>query len=473
MPEESGAGKAGGTYMRVLEQLIHTAHDLVWGPAMIAAFLGAGLWFTCGSRFFQVRRFGLWQRRTFCTLFHRGQGAAGGRNISQLQAMTTALAASLGTGNIVGVAGALILGGPGAIFWMWVSTFLGMMTSFAENALGVQYRTRRADGSYSGGPMGYMERGLGFRWMAVLFAVFCVLASFGIGNMTQGNSAATALQSQFGLPPVVCGIVFAGLFAAVSAGGITRIAKVTEKLIPFLAIGYLAAGAAVILYHHSRIVPALAEIVSGAFDWRSAAGGFFGSAMMRALRCGTARGVFSNEAGMGSAVFAHCAAENGNAAEQGMWGMFEVFTDTIVMCTVTALVILTSGVPFDSATDAAALSTQAFSGLFGRAGGILVAAGVTLFAFATLTGWSYFGEQSTIYLFGERAVKPYRILFIALVFVGCVTKPSLAWELSDLFNGLMAVPNLIAVLSLSGEVFRILRRYLTPAGEYEIIRPKR
>lgn len=459
--------------MQVLERLIHSAHSLVWGPVLLAAFLGAGLWFTCGSGFFQVRRFGLWQRRTFFTLFRRGKAEGGGKAISQLQAMTTALAASLGTGNIVGVAGALIVGGPGAIFWMWISAMLGMMTSFAENALGIRYRSRGEDGSYSGGPMAYMEHGLGFRWMAVLFAVFCTMASFGIGNMTQGNSAATALESQFGLPPAVCGLIFAVLFAAVSTGGITRIARVTEKLIPFLAVGYLAAGAVIILFNYRRIIPSLAAIVSNAFDWRSAAGGFFGSAMMRALRCGTARGVFSNEAGMGSAVFAHCAAENGNPAEQGMWGMFEVFADTIVMCTVTALVILTSGVPFDSATDPAALSTQAFSTLFGRAGGGFVAAGVTLFAFATLTGWSYFGEQSAAYLFGPRAVKLYRVLFTALVFVGCVTKPALAWELSDLFNGLMAVPNLIAILSLSGEVFRILREYLTPAGECEIIRPKR
>lgn len=459
--------------MQGLEQFVHTADSVVWGPVMIVAFLGAGLWFTCRSGFFQLRRFGLWQRRTFCTLFRRpGKGGNGGQ-ISQLQAMSTALAAALGTGNIVGVAGALILGGPGAIFWMWVSAFLGMMTSFAENALGVRYRSRGEDGTYAGGPMGYMERGLGLKWMAVLFAVFCTLASFGIGNMTQGNSAAAALENQFGLPPVICGVGFSILFAAVSTGGIKRIARVTEKLIPFLAIGYLAAGTAIILVNWRRILPSLGAIIAGAFDWRSTAGGFLGSAMMRAIRCGTARGVFSNEAGMGSAVFAHCAAENGEPAEQGMWGMFEVFTDTIVMCTVTALVILTSGVPLDGTADAAALSTQAFSSLFGRLGGILVAVGVTLFAFATLIGWSYFGEQSISYLFGSRAVKPYRLVFTALAFWGCVARPALAWELSDLFNGLMAVPNLIAVLSLSGEVFRILREYLTPGGEYEIIRPKR
>lgn len=458
--------------MQMLEQLVHTANQVVWGPVMIAAFLGAGLWFTCRSGFFQLRRFGFWQRRTFFSLFRR-QNKEGGKAISQLQAMSTALAASLGTGNIVGVSGALILGGPGAIFWMWVSAFLGMMTSFAENALGVHYRRRGEDGSCSGGPMGYMERGLGLKWVAVAFAVCCTFASFGIGNMTQGNSAAAALESQFGLPPVICGVAFSVLFGAVSAGGIKRIARVTEKLIPLLAIGYLAAGAAIILVNWRRILPALCDIIVGAFDWRSAAGGFWGSAMMRAIRCGTSRGVFSNEAGMGSAVFAHCAAENGNPAEQGMWGMFEVFTDTIVMCTVTALVILTSGVPYDASSDAAALSAQAFSGLFGRMGGGMVAVGITLFAFATLIGWSYFGEQSVVYLFGARAVKSYRIFFTALAFLGCVAQPALAWELSDLFNGLMAVPNLIAVLSLSGEVFQILREYLTPGGEYEIIRPKR
>ena len=452
--------------MAVIEQVNHMVHSLVWGPVMIAACFGAGLWFPLLRGFFQVRRFGLWQRRTFLTLFKKRTSASGeGGTISQLQAMSTALAASLGTGNIVGVAGALILGGPGAIFWMWISALLGMMTSFAENALGVRYRTRGEDGEYDGGPMVYIERGLGLRWLAMLFAVFCTFASFGIGNMTQGNSAAGALESQFGLPPAVCGGVFCALFIAVSAGGITRIARVTEKLIPFLAIGYLAAGAVIIAVHYDRILPSFAAIFQGAFDFRSAAGGIMGSAMMQALRCGTARGVFSNEAGMGSAVFAHCAAENDEPAEQGMWGMFEVFADTIVMCTVTALVILTSGVPFDSSSDAAALSTQAFSSVFGRAGGVLVAAGVALFAFATLIGWSYFGEKSVSYLFGRGAVKPYRVLFAAAAFLGCVVHPSLAWELSDTFNGLMAVPNLIAVLSLSGEVFRILREYLTRRGK--------
>lgn len=448
--------------MELVERINEAVHSAVWGPVMIAAFLGAGLWFTCRSGFFQLRRFGLWQKKTFLSLFRReGKGNSGTETINALQVMSTALAASLGTGNIVGVAGALIIGGPGAIFWMWISALLGMMTSFAENALGVYYRYQDEQGRYVGGPMVYMERGLGFKWAAVLFAVFCTFASFGIGNMTQGNSAAAALESQFSLPPAVTGLVVAALFAAVSAGGISRIAKVTEKLIPFLAIGYLAAGMVIILLNHHRILPAFSSILEGAFDVRSAAGGLMGSAMVRALRCGTARGVFSNEAGMGSAVFAHCAAENGEPAEQGMWGMFEVFTDTIVMCTVTALVILTSGVPFDATSDAAALSTRAFSGVFGRAGGVLVAVGVALFAFATLIGWSYFGEKSVSYLFGQRAVKPYRLLFTAVAFLGCVVKPSLAWDLSDTFNGLMAVPNLIAILTLSGDVFRILKEYLT------------
>ena len=448
--------------MEWIERANETVHSVVWGPVMIAAFLGAGLWFTCRSGFFQVRRFGLWQKKTFLSLFRRGgKGESGKETINALQVMSTALAASLGTGNIVGVAGALIIGGPGSIFWMWVSALLGMMTSFAENALGVYYRYRDQNGRYVGGPMVYMERGLGFKWAAVLFAVFCIFASFGIGNMTQGNSAASALENQFHLPPAATGIAVAVLFAAVSAGGITRIAKVTEKLIPFLAIGYLGAGLVIIALNYRQILPAFSAIFEGAFDMKSAAGGLAGSAMIRALRCGTARGVFSNEAGMGSAVFAHCAAENGEPAEQGMWGMFEVFTDTIVMCTVTALVILTSGAAFDGSSDAAALSTQAFSGVFGRAGGALVAAGVALFAFATLIGWSYFGEKSVTYLFGQRAVRPYRFLFTAVAFLGCVVKPSLAWDLSDTFNGLMAVPNLIAVLSLSGDVLNILRDYLT------------
>lgn len=445
--------------MEWVEAVNSKVNAFVWGPVMLCVFLGAGLLFTVGSGFFQVRGLRTWWRVTFCSLFQKGKEKQQGKTITQFQALSTALAAALGTGNIVGVATAITMGGPGAVFWMWISTFFGMMTSFAENALGIQYRYRSEDGEYVGGPMVYLERGLHAKPLAVLFAVFCTLASFGIGNMTQGNSAAGALHDTFGISPVASGAVMCVVFLIVSYGGISRIAGVTEKLVPFIAVGYLAAGLTVIAVNYRQILPAFSAIFTQAFDWRSAAGGIMGGVMLRSVRFGVARGVFSNEAGMGSSVIAHCAAENGNAAEQGMWGMFEVFVDTLVMCTVTALVLLTSGVPLDASQDASALSARAFSTVFGGLGGKFVAVSIALFAFATLIGWSYYGERSVAYLFGSKAVKPYKWIFTGVILLGCIMKLTVVWDISDTFNGLMSIPNLIALFGLARQVFPILKAY--------------
>ena len=379
--------------------------------------------------------------------------------ISQFQALATALAGTIGTGNIVGVATAITAGGPGAIFWMWISALVGMMTKYAENVLGNRYRYRDAQGKWVGGPMVYIERGLGCRWLAVLFAVFCAAASFGIGNMTQANSISGALASSFGLSPLAVGIAVATLAGVVILGGIKRLASVTERLVPFMAVTYTLGGVLIICLNWRGIPAAFSAILSDAFTLRAAGGGAVGFILSDAVRYGVARGVFTNEAGLGSSVIVNSASNVKEPVRQGMWGIFEVFFDTIVMCTITALAILTSGAHLLGG-DGAELAIAAFSSGFGRFGGVFITLAVCCFAFATILGWSYYGERAVDYLFGARARIGYRLCFIGMTVVGCVGSLQLVWSVSDTFNGLMALPNLIAVLLLSPEVFAATRDYL-------------
>ncbi|MEG2653612.1 MAG: alanine/glycine:cation symporter family protein, partial [Ruthenibacterium sp.] len=378
---------------------------------------------------------------------------------SPFQTFTNALAGTLGTGNIVGVATALAAGGAGAIFWMWVSAFFGMITGYSENVLGQIYRKRSTDGAWHGGPMYYLEHGLHAKWLAVPFALFAVLASFGMGNMTQANSIAGALQAGFGLSPLAVGIVCAAALALVAAGGIRRIGAVTEKLVPVMAFLYIA-GCGILLVRFREGVPgAFADIFRGAFSLRSAAGGAGGYAVLRAMRYGVARGVFSNEAGLGSSVLVHASSSISQPVEQGMWSICEIFIDTLVICTLTAVCILATGV-MGTGADGASLVMAAFCAGLGRRGSLFLAVAVTLFAFSTLLCWSYNGELAAEYLFGARCRRFYRIFFIALIPVGCVTELDLVWSISDTCNGLMAVPNLIGVVLLSGTVFRETKLYL-------------
>ena len=433
---------------------------LVWGPAMIVLMLLVGAYFTVGTGFFQFRRFGLWIRSTLGAIVRGGQvHDRDPHAISQFQALSTALAGTIGTGNIVGVATAIVAGGTGAVFWMWVSALLGMMTKYAENVLGNLYRYRNQAGDWVGGPMVYIERGLHWKWLAVLFALFCAAASFGIGNMTQANSIAGALSDVFRIAPAAAGVAVATVSGVVILGGVRRVAAVTERLVPFMALFYTVGGLVIIFLNRAQIPDAFTSIFREAFSLRAAGGGAAGTVMANAVRFGVARGVFTNEAGLGSSVIINSASNVKEPVQQGMWGIFEVFFDTIVMCTITALVLLTSGAHLGGG-DGAQLAVAAFSSGFGRFGGAVISIAVCCFAFATILGWSCYGGRAVEYLFGRRALTPYKLLFIVMTWVGCTGSLKLVWSVSDTFNGLMAIPNLIAVVLLSREVFQATRAYL-------------
>lgn len=456
-----------------LERINGILNSIVWGPAVLSLILIAGIWFSLRSGFFQFTGIRVWWDKTFRTLFRRKKTKQKKeKGISPFQALTTALAGSIGTGNIVGVATALTLGGPGAIFWMWIAAFFGMMTVFAEIVLGVRYRVRNKRGEWAGGAMYYIERGLGCKPLAVFFAVACVLASFGMGNMTQSNSIAGALQESFSVPPGYTALIVAVGCGIIIFGGIRRVAWVTEKVVPFMALFYLAGGILVVAVYYRTVPGVLKEIVTQAFSPAAFAGGGGGYVAARAIKYGIARGVFTNEAGLGSSSIVHSAAETEEPAEQGMWGIFQVFVDTIVVCTVTALCILCTGV-LPGGKQGAALSTAAFGAVFGRFGSVFVAVSIAFFAFATLIGWSFYGERSVEYLAGERFLPAYRLLFAAASALGCAMDLKLVWEISDTFNGLMAIPNLIALLVLSGEVVKILQNYLFRKEEKKLFLSQR
>ncbi|MCM1417991.1 MAG: amino acid carrier protein [Bacteroides sp.] len=553
-----------------MEEQIRQINRLLWGTPLPALLLGTGVFLTLRLRFFQVTKARLWLKNTLFSLTKREGGE---RGISQFQALSTALAAALGTGNIAGVAAALAVGGPGAVFWMWVSAGFGMATSFTENLLGIYYRRRSETGEWLGGAMYYLRDGLPKKLGGVLssvFAVSCSLAAFGIGNMTQANSIAEAMKAEFGVPAVVTGVVLSILTALILVGGIGRIGRVTERLVPLMAILYIAACLLALFADAGRIPSVFTAIVAGAFDLRAAAGGAGGYLISRAVSAGFRRGVFSNEAGLGTAVAVNAASNVREPARQGMWGMFEVFFDTIVMCSLTAFALLSapaSAVGFeeavtslsetaqyfslDPAEDAplivgtpnaylrladedaaagtyvevaaksaygqaltlrlkkpealtpsdygyvnlmeirgvagkapdgsplvdergdpvlvavelrevsgAALASFAFAQRFGDLAGKGLALAILFFAFSTIVGWSYCGLQALCYLFGRRAAGFYRAGYVVFVAVGSTVGIGLAWELSDLFNGIMAIPNLIGLILLSGKAVRIADNYL-------------
>lgn len=444
-----------------MEELIHGLQRLVWGPGMLVFFLGTGIRFTIRSKFFQIRKIHIWMGKTLGAI-KNGRKTEKEHSISQFQSFCTALAATLGTGNITGVATALIFGGPGAVFWMWVSAFFGMMTNYGENYLGIRYRYKDKKGRWVGGAMVYMERGLNSRFLAVLFAVCCLIASLGMGNMVQGNSMAKGLETAFGIPPFITGSVCMILLAVIVTGGVKRVASLTEKLVPCMAGIYLLGALAVLAANWQAVPKALEMIFTQAFQIRAGVGGAAGYTVRQALRMGVARGIFSNEAGLGSSVMAHVQSDVESPQIQGMWGMLEVFIDTMVGCTVTALVILVSGVyqpelyldqisrgiePVDGTT----LTGQAFAAVIPW-GAQFLAAATALFAFATIAGWSYFGEQTAAYLGKEKGAMIYRYVYILLTLPGCILAPSLIWDLSDAFNGMMALPNLVALFFLGKQV---------------------
>lgn len=454
-------------------------NGIVWGwPALI--LLGfVGVLMTCMTKFFQLSHFKHWVKHTIGAIFgdkHVTQHT-GDKSISQFQSLCTALAATVGTGNIVGVAGAIAVGGPGAVFWMWLIAFFGMMTNYSENVLGILYRRKNSKGEWCGGAMYYLRDGLGSKKgckqigavLAVLFSCFCLLASFGIGNMSQVNSMVSNVHTAFGIPELATGVF---LFLAVSLvilGGLKRIASITEKIVPFMVIAYLVGTLVIIFMHVSSIPAVFVSIFRGAFALKSAAGGVVGSGIALAMQMGMKRGVFSNEAGLGSSVMVHSSSNVREPVRQGMWGIFEVFADTIVVCTLTALTILSSGavdLATGKLTEAAeavgsnSLMSYAFSQTFGKPGAWFIALAILLFAYSTVLGWSHYGSTACEYLFGTASVTVYRVVFVIIVLAGSVMEAQLAWDISDTFNGLMMIPNLIGVLVLSPVVMKCTKNYV-------------
>ena len=445
--------------MHLLEQ----AHQIIWGPYTLLIFLGVGIFFTIKCRFFQFLGFHYWWKHTAGTLF-RGKKGYEKKGMTQFQSVCMALAATVGTGNIAGVATALTAGGPGAIFWMWVSAFIGMMTAYSETMLGIQYRLREKGGSYLCGPFVYMERGLGMKGMSLCYSFLCMMGSLSMGSMVQANSAVSTMSYTWGIPSVAGGLAFTGLLFLVAWGGIRRIGAVAERLVPAASGIYLFFSMAVILSCMGKLPAVFGEMLSAAFRPEAAAGGIWGYAVSRSVRYGVSRGVFSNEAGLGTLAVLHGGAEDTTPQEQGMWAMFEVFFDTVILCTMTAVVILcTWGLhPEKAPCTGAALAGWCFEKGLGALGGHLISGSMAVFAFATVMAWFYLGRQAASYFAGGLGIgdrgrdiftsKIYPILYLAAVFVGSQLKLEAVWLLADLWNGMMAFPNLTALLFLAGKV---------------------
>ena len=466
--------------LKVVEDVNSFVNNVVWGwPALILlAFVG--IFMTCRTKFFQVAHIGHWMKETIGAIFRKDVvGHTQDKSISQFQSLCTALAATVGTGNIVGVAGAIMVGGPGAVFWMWIIAFFGMMTNYSENVLGIFYRRKNSAGEWSGGAMYYLRDGLGAKKgckvigavLAALFSVFCFLASFGIGNMTQINSISGNMQDVFNIPTWATGIVIVILTGMVVLGGLKRIASVTEKIVPFMVILYMVGSIVIFCSNIAMVGPVFAAIFKGAFALKSAAGGIVGSGIKLAIEQGMKRGVFSNEAGLGSSVMVHSSSNVKEPVRQGMWGIFEVFADTIIVCTLTAFSVLSSGlVNLDTGVTEAAyqgvelskanLVSTVFSMHFGFAGAAFVAISVMLFAFSTCLGWSHYGSKACEFLFGEKITRVYQLIFVAATFGGAVMGENLAWEIADTLNGMMMLPNLVGVLVLSPIVIKITKNYV-------------
>ncbi len=478
-------------------------NTFVWVTLGLALLISTGVLMTCLTKFFQVTHVGHWFKQTLGSLFSKKVAGhtKDKATISQFQALCTALAATVGVGNIAGVAAAIVGGGPGAVFWMWVAAFFGMMTNYSENVLGIYYR-RKVNGEWAGGAMYYLKDGMGkkkgfktiSKVLAVLFACFAVLASFGIGNMGQINKIVANLESAFDIPAlsnqvlyegvslysILIGVVLMVLVAVIVIGGLKRIANVAEKIVPVMIVLFVVGSLVIIGTHYSQVGAAFSAIFRTAFTAEAAWGAAGGIAIKEIITCGFKRGVFSNEAGLGSSVMVHSNSNVKEPVRQGMWGIFEVFVDTMVVCTMTALVVLTSGVidlntgAILKGTDDSTLVAKAFEGTFGTAGEMFVALAVLLFAFTTVLGWSQYGSKAVEYLGGKRgesAKKVYKVVFVLLIMSGVLLTNSLAWDISDTFNGLMMIPNLIGVLFLCGTVRKITKNYVDRKIKHKDVEP--
>ncbi len=426
--------------------------NILWGLPMLALMMGCGIYLTARTGGFLYFHWREMAKHTALSLKMRRKGTEG---VSPLQAVSTALAATVGTGNIVGVSVAVAQGGAGAIFWMWIAAFIGMMTKFSEVTLAVAYRHKNHRGEFYGGPMYYISEGVGSRFLSTCFCVFGVLSSFGIGNMVQANAMAQGLAEGFGAPPLGTGLVAAGLAGLVLVGGIRRISRAAEFLVPFMALFYMLGAAAVLLQHWQAIPAAFGQILQEAFTGRAAVGGAAGFGVSHAIRIGVARGTFTNEAGLGSAPIAHASAQTEHPVMQGFWGAFEVFFDTLVMCTVTALVVLTAG----EGLQGGGTTVQRIFAEHIPGGGAMIPISLTLFAFSSILAWYYYGEQCMKWLAGEEILKWYRRIYLCFIVLGCTMGLSSVWQLADLWNGLMALPNLLALFLLAPRVAELTEEY--------------
>ena len=462
--------------LQIIETINTAVNNFIWGvPAMVCIF-GVGLYLSIRTGFLQIRKFPYAIRTTLGRIFRKRSASDGA--ITPFQAVCTALAATVGTGNIAGVAGAIAIGGPGAIFWMWVSALFGMCTKFAEVTLAVHFREINANGELVGGPMYYIKNGLGkkWNWLAYLFAAFGVLTVFGTGNATQVNTITTAInsallnyniisESAVSTSNLIIGIVIAILIAMILLGGIKRIGQVTEKLVPFMALLYILLGLGVILLNIQNVPSVFVSIFKGAFQPSAVTGGIIGS-MFLSIKKGVSRGIFSNEAGLGTGSIAHACADTKKPVKQGMFGIFEVFTDTIVICTLTALVILCSGVPITYGEAAGAeLTIIGFTSTYGNWVSIFTAVAMCCFAFSTALGWGLYGARCIEFLFSEKVIKPFMVVYALVAILGATANLGLMWNIAETFNGLMAIPNLIALFLLSGTVVRLTKEYFAGEGK--------
>lgn len=448
--------------MDLLMSINDFINSIVWGPPILILIVGTGIYLTTRTKFFSITKLIYVLKNTLMKMFSKEQQGEG--EVTAFQAVATALAATAGTGNIAGVATAIATGGPGAVFWMWFAALFGMATKFAEVTLAVHYREKTPDGRFTGGPMYYISNGLNLPWLGKIFAFFGMLAAFGIGNMTQANSITDAMNTTFNLPALPIGIIIAVISAVVVVGGIKRIGQVTEILVPFMAAFYIIGGLVIIFTNIGELPSAIALIIKQAFTPTAAVGGFAGSSVMMAMRYGVARGVFTNEAGLGSAPIAHAAATTDNAVRQGLWGVFEVWIDTLVIATITALAIMVSGV-WSSGATGASLTIDAFNSALPTYGGWIVSIGLLLFAFSTILGWEYYGERCAEYLFGPKVNMPYRIIYIPFIVIGAVGGLDTIWAIADTLNGLMAIPNLVGVLLLSPVLFKLTKEFFAKERE--------
>ena len=459
-------------------------NGLVWGIPMIILLLGTGLYLSIRTGFIQCTKFGYVMRNTVGKIFKKQEAQEGA--VTPLQAVTTALASTVGTGNIAGVTGAIALGGPGAVFWMWISAFVGMVTKYSEVTLAVKYRERNKKGDWVGGPMYYITNGLGknWKWLAVLFSIFGSIAAIGTGDITQSNTIATSINTAIqsfdenakassGIISMIVGIMLAAIVALVIIGGVKRIGAFTEKLVPGMAVIYIICALVVIIGNSRNLGIVFTAIFKGAFTPSGVLGGTFGITIVRTMKSGIGRGIFSNEAGLGTAPIAHAATSETNPVKQGIYGIFEVFFDTIVICTLTSLAVLSSCVSADASgttvwsikwgsSVGSNLTATAFASILGnRAASVIIALCLILFATSTIVGWALYGARCCEYLFGNKSIRVYQVIYVIMAFMGATMDLSLAWDISDTFNGLMAIPNLIALLGLSSVVIKLTKEYFS------------